>query len=139
MDRSFQPVDWQPKATAGKGTQVPMPFLAAVPAAQLLPAGVITSATFNGCLIEAARHSGLEDQEIADAIHICHGYMSRFMRGVAQQWAKRLVSFMRVTHSLAPLQWMAAQVGCELVVRDAQAARIAELQAELQQLQRGAA
>lgn len=53
--------------------------------------------------------------------------------------AKRLVAFMRVTNSLAPLQWMALQMGCELVVRDAQAARIAELQAELQQLTRGAA
>lgn len=139
MDRTFPPGDWQPQATAGKGSQVAMPFLGVVPASQLLPAPVLASATFNGCLIEAARHSGLEDQEIADAIHICHGYMSRFMRGVAQQWAKRLVAFMRVTRSLAPLQWMAREMGCELVVRDMQQARIAELQAELMQLQRGAA
>lgn len=112
-----------------------MPFLSVVPDAQLLPQHVIERATFNGCLTEAARHSGLEDQEIADAIHICHGYMSRFMRGVAQQWAKRLVAFMRVTRSHAPLQWMAHQMGCEVVVRDSQAHRIAALQAQLRELQ----
>lgn len=143
MDRSFPQVDVQPKGSAGTGSQTAMPFLSVVPAAQLLLAHVLASATFNGCLIEAARHSGLDDQEIADQIHICHGYMSRFMRGVGQQWAKRLVAFMRVTNSLAPLQWMAREMaremGCDLVLRDAQAARIAELQAELLQLQRGAA
>jgi hypothetical protein len=116
-----------------------MPFLGLVPGAQMLGGSVLASATFNGCLVEAARHSGLDDQQIADEIHICHGYMSRFMRGVAQQWAKRLVAFMRVTNSLAPLQWMAREMGCDLVVRDAQSARIAALQAELRELQRGAA
>ncbi len=48
-------------------------------------------------------------------IHISHGYMSRFMRGVAQQWAKRLVAFMRETRSIAPLQWLADQMGCDVV------------------------
>lgn len=112
-----------------------MPFLALVPSAQMLAPAVIAQATFNGCLVEAARHSGLEDQEIADEIHICHGYMSRFMRGVAQQWARRLVAFMRTTRSLAPLQWIAHQMGCDVVQRDSRAAEVAQLTARLRELE----
>jgi hypothetical protein len=135
MDRTFEPGDRQPQATTGNASQGVMPFMALVQQQQMLPGRVLDLATFNGCLTEAARHSGMEDQEIADQIHICHGYMSRFMRGVAQQWAKRLVAFMRTTRSLAPLQWLAHQMGCELVVRDSQAERIAALQAQLRELQ----
>lgn len=101
----------------------------------MLDRQVVVRATFNGTLSEAARHSGLDDQDIADSMNICAGYMSRFMRGVAQQWAKRLVVFMRVTGSLAPLQWLADQVGCEVVMRDSRAAEIAELQQRLRELQ----
>ena len=137
MDRTFSPGDRQLQATAGKGWQAAMPFLALVPALQLLPTHVIVAVTFNGCLVEAARHSGLEDQEIADEIHICHGYMSRFMRGVAQQWARRLVAFMRTTRSLAPLQWIAHEMGAEIVLKDTQAQRIAALESELRELQGG--
>lgn len=131
---TFPPTDRQPQAIAGMHWQATMPFLALVPGMQLLPAHVLGAASFNGCLTEAARHSGLEDQEIADQIHICHGYMSRFMRGVAQQWAKRLVAFMRVTRSLAPLQWIAHEMGAEIVLKDSQAQRIAALEAELKHL-----
>ncbi|GKS91194.1 hypothetical protein [Acidovorax sp. SUPP2539] len=95
-----------------------LPLIGLVPRAQLLDLPVLQRATFNGCMNEAVRHSGKEDQEIADEIHISPGYMSRFMRGVGQQWAKRLVAFMRTTNSLAPLQWMAEQMGCELTVRN---------------------
>jgi hypothetical protein len=114
-----------------------MAILARVATMHMLDACVIVQASFNGCLVAAAQHSGKEDQEIADEIHICHGYMSRFMRGVAQQWAKRLIAFMRVTQSLAPLQWIANQMGCDLVVRHRLAAEAAELRARLQEIERG--
>lgn len=133
---TFRGADRQPQATAGKDSQASLPLLGIVPRPQLLAPEVIGRATFNGVLSEAARHSGLDDQDIADALNICHGYMSRFMRGVAQQWAKRLVLFMRVTGSLAPLQWMAEQLGCDVVQRDSRAAEVAALQARLLELQR---
>jgi len=98
---------------------------------------VIEQASFSGCLVAAAHNSGKDDQEIADEIHICHGYMSRFMRGVAQQWARRLVAFMHATRSLAPLQWMANQMGCELVVRNRLEAEKQLLLARLRELERG--
>lgn len=136
MDRSLKPTEWKPQTSAGKHTQVPLALIGEVPIAQELSITVIERASFNGCLNEAVRHSGLEDQEIADQIHISHGYMSRFMRGVAQQWARRLVAFMRTTSSLAPLQWIAHQVGCEVVVRDAVMRERDILKARLAELDR---
>lgn len=135
MDRTFPPTDRQAEASAGEHSQVGMPFLAVVRDEQLLAQQLVDRLSFNACLTESARHSGLDDQEIADAIHISAGYMSRFMRGVAQQWAKRLVAFMRITRSLAPLQWIAQQMGAEVVLRDRRAAEVAELRARLMQLQ----
>ncbi len=52
--------------------------------------------------------------------------------------ARRVVRFMRVTGSIAPLQWLADQIGCDVVVRDVSSARIRELEAELNRL-KGAA
>lgn len=137
MFSSTPAADWQPQATDGKRSQGEMAILAKVATMHLLDACVIAQATFNGCLVSAAHHSGKDDQEIADEIHICHGYMSRFMRGVGQQWAKRLVAFMRSTQSLAPLQWMAEQMGCDIVVRHRLAAEAQQLRARLAEIERG--
>jgi hypothetical protein len=133
MDCSFEPIEWKVKASAGKHSQVEL--LGAPSGPTLLDAFVLVRATFNGALNESVRRSGKEDQQIADEIHISAGYMSRFMRGVGQQWAKRLVAFMHATNSRAPLQWLAHQVGCEVVMKDARAAEIAALQARLKALE----
>lgn len=61
-----------------------------------------------------------------------------FMRGVGQQWARRMVAFMRSTNSTAPLQWMAEQMGCDVVQRDSRAAEVAALKQRLQELERAA-
>lgn len=140
MGRSLQPTEWNTEATAGMHLQVPLSgMLAAVPEPQLLAAAVIERATFSGCLVSAMHHCGKDDQTIAAEIHISQGYMSRFLRGVGQQWAKRLVAFMRRTNSLAPLQWIAHQVGCDVVRRDSRAAEVAALMSRLQELQGRAA
>lgn len=142
MSSTLAGVDRQPQATIGNHTQDrraavqrEMPFLSAVPAPRLLPPQVVVAASFCGVLADAARGSGMDDHEIADAIHVCPGYMSRFMRAVGQQWAQRLVRFCRTTGSLGPVQWMADQLGCDLVPRDSRAAEVAELQARLRELQ----
>lgn len=87
---------------------------------QCLPHAAVERSTFMQCMSEAARHSQLEDLEIARRIGISPGYMSKFMRHVGTQWAERLISYMRETNSIAPLQWIAHQVGCEVVTRVAQ-------------------
>lgn len=136
MDRSFHPTEWKPEASAGNHSQVSLALIGEVPRQQLLDAVVVQRATFNGVLNEACKNSGMEDQEIADLIHISHGYMSKFMRGVAHQWAKRMVAFMRITNSLAPLQWMAHQMGCRLVMENDVARALAEARARVADLER---
>jgi hypothetical protein len=86
---------------------------------QRLPRATVDRSTFMQCMSEAARHSELEDTQIAQRIGISPGYMSKFMRHVGAQWAARLVSYIRETNSIAPLQWIAHQVGCEVSIRDA--------------------
>jgi hypothetical protein len=133
MDLIAHPPEWKPLASAGKHSQVPELGPASPPT--LLDVFVLERATFNGALNESVRRSGKEDQQIADEIHISPGYMSRFMRGVGQQWAKRLVAFMQVTNSRAPLQWIAHQVGCEIVLKDSRAIEVAALRAKLRELE----
>jgi hypothetical protein len=136
MDRSLQPLEWKPVATDGKhwASGPGVEDLGAPPAPHVLEPALLARVSFGGALNESAKSSGLEDQAIAAEIHISAGYMSKAMRGVWQAWAKRLVLFMRVTNSRAPAQWIAHQVGCDLVVRSTRDARIRELEAELQQL-----
>lgn len=117
MSSSVRATEWKPQDSTGKRSQGEMPFFGEVEAMQELAQSYLAQSTFTGCLISACHHSGMNDHEIADAIPISHGYMSKFMRSVGQQWAKRLVKFMRVTRSLAPLQWIAHQMGCDVVVR----------------------
>jgi transcriptional regulator with XRE-family HTH domain len=136
MDRSLRPPEWKPQETTGNHRQGEMPFLAGVQPPLLLAAPLLSAASFSGCLNEAVRNSGMADQEIAERIHISHGYMSKFMRGVAQQWAKRLIAFMRVTNSLTPLQWMAHQMGCRLVMEDETARELAQARARVAELER---
>ena len=136
MSASVWPTESKPQASAGNRTQAEMPFIGEVNGPQHMPPQIVAKATFNGCLNEAVRHSGMDDQHIADAIHISHGYMSRFMRGVGQQQAKRLVAFMRVTQSLAPLQWMGEQMGCDVTPRASVVAELAATRARLAELER---
>ncbi|AKJ28777.1 hypothetical protein AAW51_2086 [Caldimonas brevitalea] len=119
-------------------SQGEMPFLGQVGEFHQLPQALIHKASFSACLGKAALHSGMDDHEIADQIPISHGYMSKFMRNVGQQWAKRLVKFMHITQSLAPLQWIAEQMGCDVVLRSSKEARIRALEAELQAARRAA-
>jgi hypothetical protein len=124
----------QPLASVGAGTppvQGQLALLAEVAPLHRLGEANAGRMDFSACLSHAALHLGLADAQIADEIHICRGYMSRFMRSVAQGWATRLVAFMRTTQSLAPLEWLAFQMGCELVPRANNTARIRALEAEL--------
>jgi hypothetical protein len=132
---SFHPTDTHTKAYAGIGSQAPLPTgVAAVPEMHKMPEVHLGKASFSGCLVAAAQHCGRTDEEIAPDIPMSQSYMSRFMRGVAEKWAKRLVSFMRVTQSIAPLQWIACQMGC-VVMLDPKAAEKAALQARLRELE----
>lgn len=82
---------------------------------RMLPLDLIARMPINGTLYEAARHSGKDDCDIAADMQISTGYMSKFMRGVFEQWAMRFIEYMRSTGSLVPLQKIAHEMGCALV------------------------
>jgi len=130
-NESVCPTEWKPEASAGKRTQAEMPFLAQVATMHLLEYAVLIKTSFSGAMTAALNHSGHNDFEIADRIPISHSYMSKFIRGLGQAWAKRVIKFMRETQSLAPLQVIAHEMGCDLVVRTSQEARIRALEQQL--------
>lgn len=136
MDCTLNRPEWKPQETTGNCTQLSMPLIGAVPGPQALDLSVVRAASFNGCLQSARLHCGMDDHDIAIKIHISKGYMSKFLNGVAQTWAKRLIAFMRVTGSLAPLQWMANQMGCDIVIRNEVTRERDELRARLAELDR---
>ena len=142
VDRQPQATDgnrWQSMAIGAPAQQGELPIIGAVDLPQMLPATLVARVSFQGCLIEAARHDGRDDCDIAADVHVSAPYFSRLMRGTWEAWAKRLVRFCRATKSLAPLQWLADQLGCDVVPRAGNTARIRELEAELAALRMDAA
>lgn len=126
----------KPLESKGHAAQREMPFFAAVPVPHLAQADFVGRSTWDGAIRYATQRSGMDDYEIADQLHISHGYMSKVMRGTAGLYGSRLVRFMRITGSLAPLQWLADQMGCDIVQRDPARARIAELERQLEEERR---
>jgi len=151
MDRTVPQIEWKAQETTGNlwkarpspddpPAQRPLGAqLAEVRPMAMLDEQLLARVSYDGALAEAMRSSGKDDWEVADEIHISHGYMSKFLRGQCRQWARRLVAFCRATRNLAPVQIIAHELGCGLVPRAPQLARIRELQAELAQLQGRAA
>lgn len=74
--------------------------------------------SFAGACRVAVANCERDDYEIADAIGISHGYMSKIMKGTAGLHGDMLVQFMRATDSIEPLRWLADQMGMDLVPRE---------------------
>lgn len=136
MDRSVFPTNRKPEETAGNRSQLEMSLIGEVPRPQFLDMSVVRAASFNGCLQSARLHCGLDDQQLAKKMHISKGYMSKFLNGVADCWVRRFIGFMRITGSLAPLQWIANQMGCDLVNRSELTRERDELLARMADLER---
>jgi hypothetical protein len=124
--------------TVGNHWQAEMPFLGAVRAPSVCAADIVPRLSDLSSLRLAVQESGHDDYEIADKLGISHGYMSKVLHGTAGLYGKRLVKFMRITNSIAPLQWLAEQMGCDVVLRDSRAAEVAALKSRLQELERAA-
>lgn len=115
-------------------TQREMQFFASVPAPHQAPTEFISRATWVGVLRYCIQRCHLDDYEVADRLHISHGYMSKVLKGTGQLAGERLSRFMAITQCVAPAQWLAHQVGADIVMRDPAAARIALLEREIEQL-----
>jgi hypothetical protein len=138
MHTTLSGTEWKGEETSGKHSQGAFPFLAQVKAPALADPDFIRLAAAPACMRYAVQRSGLDDFEVADEIAISHGYISKVMHGTAGLHGARLVAFMRSTGSLAPLQWLAEQVGCDVVQRDSRAAEVAALRSRLQALEKAA-
>lgn len=126
------------KSNRQDSTQAPLSgFLGAVRAPFRMADELVARITDTGSIRYSVQMSGRDDYEVADELGISHGYMSKVLKGTAGLYGKRLVKFMRITNSVAPLQWLAEQMGCEVIVRDARAAKIAALEAELAEARKG--
>jgi hypothetical protein len=133
--------DRKPEATTRNHpatSQREMPLVAEVAAPHLASEQFVSVASWDGSLRYAVQRSGFDDYEVADELDISHGYMSRLMRGTANLDGDRLVNLMRITRSVAPLQWLAGQMGFDLVARDSRSARIRELEQQLEAARRTA-
>lgn len=142
MSITFPPQQWKPEDTSGNHPrQGELRIHAEAPppkVMQLLPASVLVGATCTQVLQYAAMYSGMDQEQLSKRVLISKSYMTKFLNGVGQAWARRFVKFMLETGCLGPLQWIADQVGCELVVRDSRAAELASLKARLNELERAA-
>lgn len=141
MDRSFAPSQWKDRDSRGKDStgQGDLALLGEAPSCMpvMADASFIAVTSSVGAMRYAVQRSGDDDFEVADAVGISHSYMCKVLKGTAGLHGARLVKFMRVTKSLAPLQWLAEQLGCDVVQRDSRAAEVAALQARINELQRG--
>jgi transcriptional regulator with XRE-family HTH domain len=137
MERNVRPGDRQVQASAGKSTQRELPVIQEIEEESLqeLPLRAVRGSTFNQVLAHALLHSGLDQNALARRIHISEGYMSRFLKGIAAAWAKRLVLYMRHCKSIGPLQWLAEEMGCDVVVRANVARELASAKARVAELE----
>lgn len=137
MGQSMPFTDRKPEATMRKdwvSEQANLPLIGEAPTPHLACPSFVGVASWAGALRYAVQRSGRDDYEIADELAISHGYISRVMRGTANLSGDKLVRLMQETQSLAPLQWLADQMGFELrpkqSEKDALRARLAQLEAE---------
>lgn len=80
--------------------------------------------TFRSSLRHAIAHSGIDQEEVAGALEIDAGDFCRMVKeprhAAARQRnlpAEKIPNFCRVTGSLAPVQWLDAQLGLAPVAR----------------------
>lgn len=77
-------------------------------------------------LTMAIQSSGLDDQEICDALKIDAGYMSRMKKGTATLQADLVAAFCDMVGNQIYPEWVAYQLGCTLVQIKSEAERRAE-------------
>jgi hypothetical protein len=143
MDTTFAAINAKQQERLGneRAAQGEMPFLGLVRDPQAAKADFIARASWDGVLRYCVQESGKDDYEVADEIHVSHGTMSKILKGTAGLWGARLVTFMRQTESIAPLQWLADQMGCDVVRRaplESEVERLKRENAELRRNQRQA-
>lgn len=92
-----------------------------------LPIEFIRKALSSGhALSLAIQSSGLDDQEICDALDIDAGYLSRMKKGAATLQANLIAPFCEMVGNRIYPEWISFQVGCTLVQIQSESERRAE-------------
>jgi hypothetical protein len=139
MDEIVGGIDGKPLTTIRKDWGIQrVGYLAVVRPAHEACEDFVSRASWAGVLRYAVQRSGMDDYEVAEKIHVSHGLMSRILKGTAGLWGERMVLFMKTTGSIAPLQWMADQMGFELRLKeiseeDQLRARLEQIEAQKKQ------
>lgn len=128
----------QPRSTTGNLSQREMPFLAVMKAPEPVSQEFIKACNteleaLNLCM----NLSRLPDEAIRDQLGIDKGHFSRIRKGRGNFPPNKRIALMNLCGNLAPVQYEAHRMGYDLQER-AKDARIAELEAELQQLRKAA-
>jgi transcriptional regulator with XRE-family HTH domain len=137
MSHSITAFDWKAQETTGKHTTDrgrPTPCDDGYTEVFLVPEPELPR-THVGAMRYAVHRSGLDQYELADLMHVSHGHMSKVLHGTGGFYGQRMSDFMRRSRSLAPLQWLANDMGCDVVLRSFAAAEVAALRSRLLQLQ----
>jgi hypothetical protein len=112
-----------------------IPLLAAMPRpSHSAPALIGKAGDLLAAVQMCVQLSGLSNEAICDRLGIDPGHWTRMMQGRASLQLKKLPDLMRVCGNLAPLQYLAREMGFDLY-EDAKAKRKAELVAELARLE----
>lgn len=97
------------------------------PSMNSVPLGVVRAQKTSGAAISLACHaSGLEDKEIYLSLGIDAGHFSRIKKGEAGFPADKLRDFCNLIGNTIYPEWLAYQVGCQLVMVKTEAERRAD-------------
>lgn len=98
------------------------------PARVAVPVELVRSKrTASAAFTLACDTSGLEDKEIYLALGVGAGYFSNIKKGKATLQADIVANFCALVGNTVYLEWLAYQVGCQLVVIKSEAERRAEI------------
>lgn len=141
MSSSLSRQQWKQEETTGAHSQLSMRLLTEAPKSEpkemrLLPLASVQAWSFSENLQHAVLESGMGQDSLARRTNMSKGYMSKFLTNVGEAWAKRMVGFMAETGCLAPLQWMADAVGCDVSRRQVWISEADRLRAENESLKR---
>jgi len=138
MSQSCTAVDRQRQSTGVKHAQLRLPMLSEAAAPGLADGDIVDRCDSMLDAIHLCIYlSRLPHDAICGRLGIDKGHWSRMLQGQAHFPPNKLQALMELAGNYAPLQYMAHACGFQLF-KDAKQARVAELRAELEKLERAA-
>ena len=116
--------------------EMPIMGIASPPLRQHEASDVTACQSIGGAIERAMVSARMTHEGLSERMGISRGYLSLIISGKRVANVTHVLKAVRVTGSLAPIQWQCVQVGGELYC-DPTEQRRAELKAELAELEKG--